>query len=47
MADILVDSPNNEEIQYTADNELFDKAQKAIDDERAKEEAKKPKRTRK
>lgn len=45
--DILVDSPNNEEIQYTADNELFDKAQKAIDDERAKEEAKKPKRTRK
>lgn len=45
--DILVDSPNNEEIQYTADNELFDKAQKAIDDEKAKEEAKKPKRTRK
>lgn len=45
--DILVDSPNNEEIQYTADNELFDKAQKAIDDERAKEEAKKPKRVRK
>lgn len=45
--DILVDSPNYEEIQYTADNELFDKAQKAIDDEKAKEEAKKPKRTRK
>lgn len=45
--DILVDSPNNEEIQYTADNELFNKAQKAIDDEKAKEEAKKPKRTRK
>ncbi|KAA2224458.1 OstA-like protein [Chryseobacterium sediminis] len=45
--DILVDTPNNEEIQYTADNELFDKAQKAIDDEKAKEEAKKPKRTRK
>ncbi|WP_114820401.1 OstA-like protein [Chryseobacterium sp. KLBC 52] len=45
--DILVDSPNNEEIQYTADSELFDKAQKAIDDEKAKEEAKKPKRTRK
>lgn len=45
--DILVDSPNYEEIQYTADNELFDKAQKAIDDEKAKEEAKKPKRVRK
>ncbi|MBB6331588.1 lipopolysaccharide export system protein LptA [Chryseobacterium sediminis] len=45
--DILVDTPNNEEIQYTSDNELFDKAQKAIDDEKAKEEAKKPKRTRK
>jgi hypothetical protein len=38
--DILVDSPNNEEIQYTADNELFDKAQKAIDDERAKKKLK-------
>lgn len=45
--DILVDTPNNEEIQYAADSELFDKAQKAIDDEKAKEEAKKPKRTRK
>ncbi|MGU3376233.1 OstA-like protein [Chryseobacterium sp. M5A1_1a] len=45
--DILVDSPNYEEIQYTSDNELFDKAQKAIDDEKAKEEAKKPKRVRK
>lgn len=45
--DILVDTPNNEEIRYTADSELFDKAQKAIDDEKAKEEAKKPKRTRK
>lgn len=45
--DILVDSPNYEEIKYTADNELYDQAQKAIDDERAKEEAKKPKRTRK
>jgi len=45
--DILVDTPNNEEIHYTADSELFDKAQKAIDDEKAKEEAKKPKRTRK
>ncbi|PTT42873.1 organic solvent tolerance protein OstA [Chryseobacterium sp. HMWF028] len=45
--DILVDTPNNKEIQYTADSELFDKAQKAIDDEKAKEEAKKPKRVRK
>ena len=45
--DILVDSPNNEEIKYTADNELFNKAQKTIDDEKAKEEAKKPKRVRK
>ncbi|MGH1519333.1 OstA-like protein [Chryseobacterium sp. JK1] len=45
--DILVDSPNYEEVKYSADNELFDKAQKAIDDEKAKEEAKKPKRTRK
>ncbi|MFZ4930104.1 OstA-like protein [Chryseobacterium sp. Mn2064] len=45
--DILVDTPNYEEVKYSADNELFDKAQKAIDDERAKEEAKKPKRTRK
>ncbi|PWN60701.1 OstA-like protein [Chryseobacterium oncorhynchi] len=45
--DILVDSPNYEEIKYSSDNELFDKAQKAIDDEKAKEEAKKPKRVRK
>ncbi|PIF47215.1 OstA-like protein [Chryseobacterium sp. 52] len=45
--DILVDSPNNEEIKYSADNELFDNAQGAIDKEKAKEEAKKPKRVRK
>lgn len=45
--DILVDSPNNEEIKYTADNELFNQAQDAIDKEKAKEEAKKPKRVRK
>ncbi|MCT2562783.1 OstA-like protein [Chryseobacterium herbae] len=45
--DILVDSPNYEEIKYTSDNELFDKAQEAVDKERAKEEAKKPKRVRK
>lgn len=45
--DILVDSPNYEEVKYTADNELFDHAQEAVEKERAKEEAKKPKRTRK
>jgi len=45
--DILVDSPNYEEIKYSADNELFNQAQEAIDKERAKEEAKKPKRVRK
>lgn len=45
--DILVDSPNYEEIKYSSDNELYDKAQEAIEKERAKEEAKKPKRVRK
>lgn len=45
--DILVDSPNYEEIKYTSDNELYDKAQEAIEKEQAKEEAKKPKRVRK
>ncbi|WP_347216693.1 OstA-like protein [Chryseobacterium sp.] len=45
--DILVDSPNYEEIKYSSDNELYDQAQEAIEKERAKEEAKKPKRVRK
>ncbi|MEJ5106492.1 OstA-like protein [Chryseobacterium sp. MYb328] len=45
--DILVDSPNYEEIKYSSDNELYDQAQDAIEKERAKEEAKKPKRVRK
>lgn len=45
--DILVDSPNYEEIKYSSDNDLFNKAQEAIDKERAKEEAKKPKRVKK
>jgi len=45
--DILVDSPNYEEIKYSSDNELFDQAQQAIDKEKAKEEAKNPKRVRK
>lgn len=45
--DILVDSPNYEEIKYEADNTLYDKAQEAVEKEKAKEEAKKPKRVRK
>jgi lipopolysaccharide export system protein LptA len=45
--DILVDTPNYEEIQYEADNKLYDKAQEAVEKEKAKEEAKKPKRVRK
>ncbi|WP_106914824.1 OstA-like protein [Chryseobacterium aurantiacum] len=45
--DILVDSPNYEEIKYSSDNELYDQAQDVIEKERAKEEAKKPKRVRK
>lgn len=45
--DILVDSPNYEDTQYSSDNELYDQAQEAIEKERAKEEAKKPKRVRK
>ena len=45
--DIFVDSPNYEEIKYESDDALYNAAQKAIDDEKAKEEAKKPKRVRK
>lgn len=45
--DILVDTPNYEEVKYEAETSLYDKAQEAIDKEKAKEEAKKPKRTRK
>lgn len=45
--DIFVDSPNYEEIKYESDDALYNAAQKAIDDERAKEEGKKPKRVRK
>lgn len=45
--DILVDSPNYEETKYSSDNGLYDQAQEAIEKERAKEEAKKPKRVRK
>lgn len=45
--DIFEDSPNYEETQYVADDSLFNEAQKAIDEAKAKEEAKKPKRVRK
>jgi len=45
--DILVDTPNYEEIKYESETSLYDQAQEAINKEKAKEEAKKPKRTRK
>ena len=45
--DIFVESPEYEETKYEADDALYNAAQKAIDDEKAKEEAKKPKRVRK
>ncbi|MCA6069024.1 organic solvent tolerance protein OstA [Chryseobacterium sp. RG1] len=45
--DILVDTPNYEETVYSSNSDLYDKAQEAIEAERAKEEAKKPKRVRK
>ncbi|WP_297984092.1 OstA-like protein [uncultured Chryseobacterium sp.] len=45
--DILVDSPNYPDKQYASDNALYDAAQKAVDDAKAKEEAKKPKRVKK
>lgn len=45
--DILVDSPEYEEIKYEPDNSLYDKAKEAVEKEKAKEEAKKPKRIRK
>ncbi|WP_312078222.1 OstA-like protein [Chryseobacterium sp.] len=45
--DILVDTPNYEEIKYEAETALYDNAKKIIDDAKAKEEAKKPKRVRK
>ncbi|MCS3871183.1 lipopolysaccharide export system protein LptA [Chryseobacterium ginsenosidimutans] len=44
--DILVDTPNHDEIKYESDDVLYNKAQEVIDKEKAKEEAKKPKRTR-
>lgn len=45
--DILVDSPNYEEIKYEANDTLYNKVKEAADREKAKEEAKKPKRVRK
>lgn len=44
--DIFLDSPNYPEKQYVSDDSLYNAAQKAIEDARAKEEAKKPKRVR-
>lgn len=45
--DIFLDSPDYQEIKYESDDALFNAAQKTIDDAKAKEEAKKPKRVRK
>lgn len=45
--DIFLDTPNYAEKTYRSDNPLYDAAQKAIDEAKAKEEAKKPKRVRK
>ena len=45
--DIFLETPDYEEIKYESDDKLFNAAQKAIDDAKAKEEAKKPKRVRK
>jgi len=46
-SDIFVETPEYPETKYEANDELYNAAQKAIDDEKAKEEAKKPKRVRK
>ncbi len=45
--DIFVDSPENPEVKYESDDSLYDKAQEAIQKEKEKQEAKKPKRERK
>lgn len=45
--DIFLDTPNYPEKQYTSDNALYDAAQKAVEEEKAKQEAKKPKRVKK
>ena len=45
--DIFLDSPGYEEVKYESDDALYNAAQKAIDDAKQKEEAKKPKRVKK
>ena len=45
--DVYLETPNYEEIQYESDDSLYNQAQKAVDDAKAKEEAKKPKRVKK
>lgn len=45
--DIFLDSPDNVEIIYQSDDALYNAAQKAADELKAKEEGKKPKRVRK
>ncbi len=44
--DIFVDSPNYPETKYISDNSLYEKSQAIIEKQKAKEEAKKPKRKR-
>lgn len=45
--DIFVETPDYEEVKYEAADTLYNEAQKAVDDAKAKEEARKPKRVRK
>ena len=45
--DIFLDSPGYEEVVYESDDSLYDAVQKSIDEAKAKEEAKNPKRVRK
>ncbi|MGC4128594.1 MAG: OstA-like protein [Bergeyella sp.] len=45
--DIFLDTPDYEEIRYESDDSLYNQAQKVIEDAKAKEEAKKPKRVKK
>lgn len=45
--DIFVESPNYPETIYESDNTLYDKAQEAVQKEKDKQEAKKPKRVKK
>lgn len=45
--DIFLDSPGYEEVVYESDDSLYNAVQKSIDEAKAKEEAKNPKRVRK